>query len=81
MGKEDVWMMSNKLNMWLLSSIGSCLGLLVKCLNFFKVDKLTIVYMAFNLNRLVGSVDSSNRKILTCVIMLNEYWVVCKTGT
>jgi hypothetical protein len=72
MGKEDVWMMSSKLNTWLLSSIGSCLGLLVMCLNFFKVEKLTLVYMAFNLNRLVGSVDSSNRKILTYLTMLNK---------
>jgi hypothetical protein len=42
------------------------------CLNFFKVEKLTLVYMAFNLNRLVGSVDSSNRKILTYLTMLNK---------
>jgi hypothetical protein len=50
-------------------------------LNFFKIDKLTLVYMASNLNRLVAHVDSSNGKILTCVTMLNECWVVCNTGT
>jgi hypothetical protein len=50
-------------------------------LNFFKTDKLTLVYMASNLNRLVAPVDSSNGKILTCVTMLNECWVVCNTGT
>jgi hypothetical protein len=32
--------------------------------------------MYSNLNRLVGRVDSSNRKILTCVTMLNECQVV-----
>jgi hypothetical protein len=38
MGKEDVWMMSSKLMMWLLNSRGSCLGLLVMCLIFFEAD-------------------------------------------
>jgi hypothetical protein len=28
-------------------------------LNFFKIDKLTFVYMASNLNRLVARADSS----------------------
>jgi hypothetical protein len=50
-------------------------------LNFFKADKLTLVYMASNLNRMFARVDSSNGKILTCVTMVNEYWVVCNIGT
>jgi hypothetical protein len=57
--------------MWLLSSIESYLGLLVMCLNFFETDKLSLVYMASNLNRLIGRVNYFNGKTLTSVTMLN----------
>jgi hypothetical protein len=50
-------------------------------LNFFKTDKLTLVYMASNLNKLVTRVDSSNGKILRCTTMRNECRIVCNTGT
>jgi hypothetical protein len=50
-------------------------------LNFFKTDKLTLVYMASNLNRLVARADSSNGKILRCVTMRNECWIVCNIET
>jgi hypothetical protein len=48
-------------------------------LNFFKIDKLTLIYMASNLNRLVARVNSSNEKILRCVTMRNECWIICNT--
>jgi hypothetical protein len=48
---------------------------------FFKIDKLTFVYMASNLNRLVARADSSNGNILRCATMRNECWIVCNTGT
>jgi hypothetical protein len=50
-------------------------------LNFFKTNKLTLVYMASNLNRLVARADSSNGNILRCATMRNECWIVCNTGT
>jgi hypothetical protein len=50
-------------------------------LNFFKTDKLTLVYMASNLNRLVARADSSNGKILRCATMRNECWIVCNIET
>ncbi len=50
-------------------------------LNFFKTNKLTLVYLASNLNRLVARADSSNGKIQICVTMLDECWVVCNTET
>jgi len=50
-------------------------------LNFFKIDKLTLVYMASNLNKLVARADSSNGKILRFATMRNECWIVCNTGT